>query len=402
MSTPITLPPLDAQVQAVLRQRYEKTSEVETRTRYQMIVLAQQSYTVPQIARIVLRSEDTVARVLKRFLEGGLDAVPRCTSPGRGRTVTAAWEAELLRVIELDPHEVGVISANWTTELLAAYLGRKTGITVTQETVRVYLHVHGYVCKRPTWTLQRKAEGQADYVGKRLRVEVVLAGATAPEPLPAQHLVEADLWTQLPCDVPELLALLPRADLYLQDEVQFAFHPTLTRVWSRKGRRGQRLIEAPGDNRKVYGFGLVDWRDGWFDGRIAPGRTADIFCEQIRAAVARSKQRGRIAIVIADNLKTHTSQGSLLVRSMLTELQEQLYLVYTPAYDPDANRIEWLWRISRRVVTHNHQRKDFASLLSDVRTHFDTLTRTPDDLLRHIGSPFAPAKRPDRSQANTA
>lgn len=111
--------------------------------------------------------------------------------------------------------------------------------------------------------------------GKRLRVEVLLAGTTGPEPLPVESLVEADLWSQLPADVPRLLALLPRADLYLQDEVQFAFHPTLTRLWSLRGRRSQRLIEAPGDNRKVYGFGLVDWRDGWFDGRIAPGRTAD-------------------------------------------------------------------------------------------------------------------------------
>src|SRR5579864_6442607 len=70
-----------------------------------------------------------------------------------------------------------------------------------------------------------------------------------------QDLVEADLWDQLPVDLPELLALMPHADLYLQDEIQFAFHPTLTRVWSRKGRREQRLVEAPGDNRKVYGFG---------------------------------------------------------------------------------------------------------------------------------------------------
>jgi transposase len=57
--------------------------------------------------------------------------------------------------------------------------------------------------------------------------------------------------------------------------------------------------------------------------------------------VTRSTSRGRVAIIIADNLKTHTVQGSLLVRSMLTELKEQLSLVYTPAYDPDANRIEW-------------------------------------------------------------
>ena len=89
-------------------------------------------------------------------------------------------------------------------------------------------------------------------------------------------LVEADLWGQLPADLPDLLTLVARADLYLQDEMQVAFHPTLTRVWCLKGRRGQRLVEAPGDNRKVYGFGLLDWRDGWFDGRVAPGRTADV------------------------------------------------------------------------------------------------------------------------------
>src|SRR5438874_12786516 len=97
------------------------------------------------------------------------------------------------------------------------------------------------------------------------------------------------------------------------------FTPRVSRVWSLKGRRGQRFIEAPGDNRKVYGFGLVDWRDGWFDGRIATGRTADVFCDQVRAAVARSKARGRVAIIIADNLKTRTAQGSLLVGSNLSE-----------------------------------------------------------------------------------
>src|SRR5260221_544372 len=152
MTAPITLAPLDEQTLAELRHRYDDTSDAETRTRYQMLLLSAAGQTSTQIAQIVLRSQDTPGRVLKRFF------------------------------------------------------------------------VHGF------------------------------------GPLAA--------------DLPALLALLPQADLYLQDEFQVAFHPTLTRVWSRKGRRGQRLVEAPGDNRKVYGFGLVDWRDGWFDGRVAPGRTA--------------------------------------------------------------------------------------------------------------------------------
>jgi transposase len=130
-----------------------------------MLLLALKGQKSGQIAYPVLRSQDTVERVLKRFLTGGLDAVPRCTAPGRARTVTASWEAELLRVIEMDPHEVGQDTATWTTERLAQYLGQHTGILVTEETVRIYLHAHDYVCKRPTWTLRRKAEAKADYVG---------------------------------------------------------------------------------------------------------------------------------------------------------------------------------------------------------------------------------------------
>ncbi|MFL5660881.1 MAG: hypothetical protein ACJ8BW_05960 [Ktedonobacteraceae bacterium] len=96
------------------------------------------------------------------------------------------------------------------------------------------------------------------------------------------------------------------------------------------------------------------------------------------------------------------AQGSLLVRSMLTELSGQLTLVYTPAYDPDANRIKWLWCNSRPIVTYNHQRKDFETLLADARTHFETLSWTPDDLLRHIGSPFAPDNNTTQLQTRAA
>jgi hypothetical protein len=190
-----------------------------------------------------------------------------------------------------------------------------------------------------------------------------------------------------PADLAELLALVPQADVYLQDEVQFALHPTLTRLWCRKGRHGQPRVAAPGNNARVYGFGLVDWRDGWFDGAFAPTRSAAPFCAQVERAIARSAARGRLAIVIADNLGTHTPARSLLVRALLSEHAQQLRLVYTPPYDPDSNGIEQLWRVSRRVVTHNHQRMEMSDLLEDAQVHFAYLAQHPDEVLRHIGSP---------------
>ena len=78
--------------------------------------------------------------------------------------MTPAWKAELLRVIDLDPHTVGIRSANWTTRLLATYLAAKTQV-VTAETVHLYLHAAGGVCKRPTWTRKRKASEHPGYVG---------------------------------------------------------------------------------------------------------------------------------------------------------------------------------------------------------------------------------------------
>ena len=103
---------------------------------------------------------------------------------------------------------------------------------------------------------------------KRLRVEALLAAAASPLPPPAADLVpDATLADDLfPEDLPRLLGLLGRADLYLQDEVEVALHPTLTRVWSRSGRAGQRRVQAPGTNAKQYGFGLVTGATGTWTG----------------------------------------------------------------------------------------------------------------------------------------
>jgi DDE superfamily endonuclease len=156
---------------------------------------------------------------------------------------------------------------------------------------------------------------------------------------------------------------------------------------SRADRSGQRLVQAPGDNAKRYGFGLVDWRDGHLDWQVAEGRRAVPLCAQLRRAAERSRSRGRVAMVILDNLGMHTPKGSRLLRGLLAELGEELVLVSAPTYDPDANRIEWLWRALRRAVTHTHRRRNLAELLADAEQWARTIS--PAEVLSQIGSPFA-------------
>lgn len=206
-------------------------------------------------------------------------------------------------------------------------------------------------------------------------------------------MIDHDLWADVPTDIEELLALLARADLYVQDELNLDLHPTLTRTWSRKGRRGQRRVRAPGMNRKLVGFGAIDWRTGWLSHGIGWSRNSEAVCLQIDHLVERSTKRGRVVLLLWDNLGIHTRRGSKRLRECLDGHGDRVRLVYTPPYDPEANPTERLWRAMRPKVTHNHHRDDLVGLYADARTYFDGLDAAPERVLAHIGSPFAPAQQ---------
>jgi transposase len=166
MPHPLVLAPLAPEKREELLERFNTAPDPETRTRYQMVLLAtEHGKRTPEIASLVFRSHDTVWRVLRRCQEDGLDAIPRQHGGGTAPILTREAEDEIRRVIEEDPHLHGINSANWTTASLASSLAQKTEISVTPETVRLALHRLGYVCKRPTWTVQHKAQEREDWAG---------------------------------------------------------------------------------------------------------------------------------------------------------------------------------------------------------------------------------------------
>src|SRR6266700_3116543 len=93
---------------AAVERHFETTRDAETRLRYQMVLLAADGHRVPQIAPLVRRSTATVTRVLHRYYAEGTAGVPQRPHPGRPGARPAAWAEELCRVIEEDPHTVGV------------------------------------------------------------------------------------------------------------------------------------------------------------------------------------------------------------------------------------------------------------------------------------------------------
>src|SRR5215218_1288427 len=384
---------LDQVAQAELERRYHTTRDAETRTRYQMVLLNAQGHTPPQIARLVRCSPDTVRRVLNRYLGGGLDAVPHRPHPGQPPHYPPGWGQELVRVADLDPHEVGVDSALWTCRLLADYLQGVTGHRAGIETVRIALHRAGFVCKRPRWVLTRKAHAQPGWAktpegggatwgrgltgastrrrpgsrsnpGRRPvpRGSAPPAGAAGPRgPVPARR------GRGRPAPDPD---------------------PGVVAGWPRRPAAGA----GPWDQRQAVRLRagrLARRHVGLRAGRRPPRRTT------VRPAAPR---RGTLPLAWANRHgdpgqpRHPHPKGSRLLRGLLAELGEDLVLVYTPTYDPDANRIEWLWRALRRTVTHTHRRRTLTELLADAQRWAHTIT--PAQVLSHIGSPFAPDQHP--------
>src|SRR4029453_15829107 len=219
MATPLTLPPLSDTQVTELRQLYETTTKAKLRFRAQIILLAEQGRSVAAIHTGVFRRRDTAG--------GG-----RRQAPGGGRTPGGGRPRP--------PYSRGPQG-----QLDDPLIGDVSGC---QDPGGGHRRDRTLISARRWWGLQAAAldpQTQSQKAprlrGKRLRVEVSLAGAGTPTPPPVTALVEADLLEEVPPDVEELRSLLPHAPLYLQDAVQFAFHPTLTRVWCWKGRRGQRL-----------------------------------------------------------------------------------------------------------------------------------------------------------------
>lgn len=155
---------LDQKMREAMAEQYEQARGAIERTNCQVVLLADEGRSITEISWLVRRGREQVRTILRRFQSEGVAGLLPRPRTGRPLEVTPAWLAELQRVIEVDPHTVGVDSAVWTTRLLADYLARATGHRAGIEAVRVHLHRLGYVCKRPTWSLKRKSTEQAGWV----------------------------------------------------------------------------------------------------------------------------------------------------------------------------------------------------------------------------------------------
>ena len=119
-----------AAVEAALRRR-ELAPRV--RERLEMVKAAARGYDVGWIARWTGRTPETVRRWLAAF--------------------GAAYRAELGRVVETPPRDLGLPFDVWTSARLSAYLAERTGTRIAPSWLRALLQRRRFACGRVKHTL---------------------------------------------------------------------------------------------------------------------------------------------------------------------------------------------------------------------------------------------------------
>lgn len=143
------------------------------------------------------------------------------------------------------------------------------------------------------------------------------------------------------------------------DEVRFQLHGSRCRMWVPPETKDPVVYHHP--TRKSIGyFGAVRLRDGKFMFHRAEKFNAETFFVFLRDLRSVSCHAGRRVELILDNAKYHHAK---LHEGWRRKCLARFAMNFLPPYSPELNPIERVWKLVRRIATHNR----YFSGLEEIR-----------------------------------
>lgn len=181
-------------------------------------------------------------------------------------------------------------------------------------------------------------------------------------------------------DIKKLLRLAKRTDvdLWFEDECHFQQHGSRCTMWIPPEDLDPVLLHAP--TRKNIGvFGAVCVEDG----RLITGR-AEKFCTEtfleFLRKVIRHRRKQKKMVLVLDNARYHHARA---IQPWLRQHNKVLSLDFLPPYSPELNSIERVWKLTRRLRTHNRYFAELDELAEAVFDQFHAWCR-PNTVLQRL------------------
>lgn len=138
------------------------------------------------------------------------------------------------------------------------------------------------------------------------------------------------------------------------------------------------LSHAP-TRKSVACFGAVSLRTGKFVRSMCEKFDAITF-EAFLKKLLRHRSRGKRMVIVLDNARYH---HAVLLAPLLRKYRKVLTLLFLPPYSPQLAPVERVWKLARRLATHNRFFATLDELLCTVESCFNCW-RKPNAVLYRL------------------
>ena len=332
-----------------LRQAYAQ-GELRLIKRIHALLYIIDSKAVSEVAELLKLSVQTIYNYLSAFVLKRLASLVYQRPPGRPRKLTKTQRKVLAKLIERGPEKAGYDCGCWDTVLIQDLIYSRFGVAYNPHYVAELLKNMGFSYQKARFVsdhLEDVAEAQKEWLAKT--------------------------W-------PEILQLAKEkgAMILFGDEASFAQWGSLSYTWARTGQ--QPTVKTSGKRKAYKIFGLIDYFSGAFFYKAHTGRfnseSYQIFLTELLA------QTTQPLIIIQDGARYHTSKA---MQQFFAQHADRLTVYQLPAYSPDFNPIEYLWRNIKKQATHLRYFPTFEDLVKKVDAKLRYFAYTPKRITNLMG-----------------
>lgn len=291
---------------------YKKCKDLRLKERYHAMYLSF-TYDWKEISEILGRDYDTILVWAKAYNENGLKGLNSVKPPGRSSSLTSEQQDEIKHTVQASPRSLEMKFSNWNCKNLSWWIFRKFRVKLKREAVRLLLHKLGFVLIRPTYKYILADKHERKRFLRRFRRKFRCLG-------------KRDL-------------------MFFLDESTFKQHPLLQAKWMLQGSK--ECIDTLGNHAKVNVLGAFCHAIGKTLHMKSKKLNSGVFMKFVKHLIACNPDRH--LVLILDNAPWHKSKKTI---GFLEKMKGLVDVLWLPAYSPDMNPIEHLWRLMKSMFSN--------------------------------------------------
>jgi transposase len=163
------------------------------------------------------------------------------------------------------------------------------------------------------------------------------------------------------------------------DEASFWLDGTLHVTWSKVGAQPRVDTFGARKTAHVYGAVSIELRP-YFVYQFARVFNGGTFLDFLKELVRRCPRRK--AFLIIDNGPCHQLDED--GRHWLADHRHRVELFRLPAYSPELNGIEGVWKVTKKTTTHNRFYRTVDERDAALISTFETFKAHPDIIAGHV------------------